>query len=369
MKGYFGRFLLTVMLVGDTVRMVADVPVTNAGFESPSLPVNQFQYRPPGFNWTFLSASGVANGNGSWGTGAHGGQQYVFIQSVGGSTGQISQQVANFVPGQRYIVQFWMSPRNGNAGGNNSDQRIGLLIDGTPVGGPVGPIAVAWHHFYFEPFMATAATHTVGFVGKTIASGDQSALLDDVSIVPYMLPSEGDKHIRNGDFEFPNFDTSGWSYNPQVVDVGWTFLAFQGAARGSGIASIGSPWGASAKDGKQFAFVQRDGFLTQTMSDLIVGNQYQVRFALSSRAGFPEHFVRVLVDGAVVLGPVSASGQWQEKVTQSFTATDTSMTLKFAGILGGVDAASLIDSVTVVPEPVGLLAVGVGAIIALRRRR
>src|SRR5207249_783088 len=134
---------------------------------------------------------------------------------------------------------------------------------------------------------------------------------------------------------------------------GWSFLPQMNLSdHGSGIARIGGPWGGTAAGGRQFAFLQRDGFLDQTMSGLSVGQRYHVLFSQSSRPGFGHHQVRVLVNGSVVLGPVSGTANtWTPWHTNDFIATAPKMSLRFEGLDPGGDTASLIDDVSVVPEP------------------
>ncbi len=345
----------------------ADLPgFTNAGFESPNLGTGNWSYRPSGFGWSLTNSSGVANGSGPWGTGAHGGQQYGFVQTNSGTPGEIRQQVSNLVVGQAYVVRAWNAVRHGGFGADTSNS-MQLTVDGVAQGGGVLPFSFSWLQYQYQPFVATATSQMIGFVGSSGASPDRASLIDDVTISTYTPPSYGYRHIGNGDFESPNLDPKAWAYDPRTVGVGWTFVPHFAFDRGTGIASVGSPWGSTATNGKQFGFVQRDGYVSQDMTDLVVGDQYQVLFDLSGLPGAGHH-LHVFADSLEILGSVSSFGVWTPEQTAFFAATSATMNLRFQGIDNGQNVSSLIDNARVVPEP-ATVALGLGVVAAVLRRR
>src|SRR5579862_7902104 len=90
----------------------------NAGFETPNVGVGGWAPRPAGWGWDGQYNTGIANGNGSWGTGPHSGQQYAYFESdvidFPGKQAYMDQSVSGFTIGQQYDITFWMATRNGN---------------------------------------------------------------------------------------------------------------------------------------------------------------------------------------------------------------------------------------------------------------
>src|SRR5579862_18956 len=82
----------------------------NAGFESPRVATGSFAKRPAKFSWHGAFNCGIANGSGSWGTGAHGGRQYAYVESDGldypNKQAWMEQTVGGFHVGWRYKVTF-----------------------------------------------------------------------------------------------------------------------------------------------------------------------------------------------------------------------------------------------------------------------
>lgn len=355
------------LLLGASVAS-ASPNVQNNGFEQPQLSSGTWVANPSNFaGWTFSNTndrkSGIANGSGAWGHGAATGTQYAFLQQ----DSKIVQMVDGFTPGNSYVLQFQMARRDGHFGADVTNS-VDVQVGGTTVLSAARAFDENWRLYETQSFVATSSTLSILFQGL-IANQDVTSLFDDIRVVSPTTITPG--ILVNGDFELPSLGSGGWTYNPSgIVGLGWRFMGQVGFNRGSGIAAMYSPWGQSASHGSQFAFLQRDGFAEQTLAGLTIGVQYQVRFSQSSRPGFPSHFTRVLIDGSEILAAGTASaGGWISRSTNFFTATSSQMTLRFQGIDGNVDAASLIDGVTVVPEPGSMIIVGAGILLLCNRKR
>ena len=161
--------------------------VFNSGFETPS--VGTFQYTPSGASWTFTAQSGN-NGSGLTPNGtlfnssnpnAPEGAQVAFLQS----TSMISQAISGFVPGAKYSVTFSAAERAGQF--QHGGQTWSLKLDNTVVAS-FNPSANATNYMdYATNFTATAATHTLTFVGTDLVGGDNTVFLDNVRIAPAPL--------------------------------------------------------------------------------------------------------------------------------------------------------------------------------------
>jgi len=169
-----------------TVKSLVPQPA-NPGFELPV--VVDFSYDPNGGSWAFSpnvgsNGSGVTT-NGSdftWGNAvAPEGGQVAFLQG----TGTISQAISGFTPGVNYGVKFFASQRQNN--GVTQGNTFNLQIDGRTIGS-FSPVNGSNYLAYTTNFTATAATHTLAFVGTDLNGGDNTAFIDDVSIVTSASP-------------------------------------------------------------------------------------------------------------------------------------------------------------------------------------
>jgi hypothetical protein len=168
-------WLATLLTVGTT-------DFADSSFETPLLKAGSWQVAPTGSGWTWnepsgAGQSGIANGSGSWGTGAHSGAQYAFIQD--GSS--VQQTLTGLVVGQKYVVQFWMATRNGDVGGNTPAPMV-VTANGTAIFGPTTPSGAAWVQQTSATFTATQTSYTFVFKTNT-GNGDSTDLIDDVHLV------------------------------------------------------------------------------------------------------------------------------------------------------------------------------------------
>lgn len=176
----------------------------------------------------------------------------------------------------------------------------------------------------------------------------------------------------NGDFELG--DTSGWSYFPTPAS---TFDVTPDAFAGSWAGEINNTTEASA------------GIIKQAnigIGTVMANQEVNISFWAKGAAGvggvsFAEFFSEVDgggVSSGEILGgaPLFVGADWQEYNFTTMTGADVSagVTLQFAAVTGAVTGSTmqlLIDnvSVSVVPAPGSVALLGLGGLVATRRRR
>jgi 1-phosphatidylinositol phosphodiesterase len=311
-------------------------PLSNFGFETPSVP--NFQYNPSGGSWTFSGSSGngsgiVANGSAFHNPNAPQGTQAALIQKYG----TISQALSNLISGKTYTVTFSAAQRGAQ---NNGGESWNVAIDNTVIKS-FNPGASATSYVdYTATFTASATTHTLSFVGTDLATGDNTVFIDNVRIA-IVLPT-----ISNCGFETPSVPN--FQYNPSGGS--WTFSGSSG--NGSGIVANGSAFAnPNAPEGTQAAFIQKYGTISQALSGFIPGTTYTVAFSAAQR-GTPNtggESWNVVVDNTVVgnFNP-GANATSYTIYTVSFTASATTHTLSFVGTdLATGDNTVFIDNVRI----------------------
>jgi choice-of-anchor C domain-containing protein len=186
----------------------------------------------------------------------------------------------------------------------------------------------------------------------------------------------GDNLIINGSFEDSNLNPgSGWipMGGGDTSIVGWTTW-------GAGIDYMGTILAAS--DGARSVDlnnVSSGGGIEQSFAT-VAGWIYTVEFDLSANmyGGPTPKVMQVSAAGQsqefefdyVAAGSTAADPAW-ERITWTFVGTGPSATLRFAGLSEGVFGAD-IDNVIVtgrVPTPGAAVLIGLGGLVALRRRR
>lgn len=173
---------------GDNTALIDNIQITsvtqpppvsadNGGFELPVVG-NSFQYGPAGTAWMFIGA-GIAGNSSAFTNGnpaAPEGGQVAFIQGGGA---YVSQMLSSFRAGVNYSVGFKAAQRGNccNAGGLDID----VYLDSTLLGS-FKPAGATYADMSTAPFATTAGPHILKFVGRNTSGGDNTALLDSVSI-------------------------------------------------------------------------------------------------------------------------------------------------------------------------------------------
>jgi hypothetical protein len=308
--------------------------ISDSSFETPTLLTKTFQYAPNGSPWQFSGGAGISN-NGSpvtsSNTGAPDGAQVAFIQC----NGSLSQAV--YLSAGSYTLAFVAAQRAGVA--QTHLQELQVLVDGVQVG-TVTPVNDIYGTYQLPAFnVATSGVHTLEFLGLNPQGGDNTALLDEVTL------SESN---AISDSSFEQLALPGGSFQTAPSGSPWQFLGSAGiSSNGSGF--TGSNPG--APDGSQVAFLQATGSMSQSVN--LSAGTYSLSFLAAQRAGAAQAHnqqIQVLVDSAPVGQATPNSTSYGSYQTPTFTVTSGVHTVKFAGLnqLGG-DNTALIDEVVVAP--------------------
>ena len=166
--------------------------LADPGFETPAQGSGQgaFAYAPTGSPWTFSGPAGVAGNRSAFTSGnpnAPQGSQVAFIQG----SGSVSQSFS-FASGS-YVIDFDAAQR----GNQFSDQTFQVLVDGVAVGTFNNFASTAYAQLMTSTFTATAGVHTLTFQGTNINGGDNTILLDQVTL---SQPPQG---LNDPGFETP----------------------------------------------------------------------------------------------------------------------------------------------------------------------
>jgi hypothetical protein len=128
--------------------------------------------------------------------------------------GTVSQSIAGFVPGTNYTITFSAAERSGNS------QSWNVEIDNTVIGSYNPGSSASSYTDYTVTFTATAATHTLSFVGTDLVGGDNTVFIDNVRITPLLLTlSNSPSLVMTGAFQTNsagNF-TPTWTVAPSLI--------------------------------------------------------------------------------------------------------------------------------------------------------
>jgi YD repeat-containing protein len=302
-------------------------PVAGASFETPEIG-NGYQYGAAIAGMTFAGYSGITGNGSAFGfVAAADGDQVAFLQGLPAGGGSIAQALSGLSVGAQYSVKFLIAARPATGGAP-----VTVSFNGTVIG-TFTPDSIAFQECS-ATFTATGSTGTVTF-STPAAAGDHSSAIDKVRIAA--LPM-----IARASFEAPEIG-AGYQYNPSLA--GMTF------SPGSGIAGNGSAWGfAAAPDGDQLAYIQTlpgsAGSIAQSLTGLVAGNLYTVKFLIAARPATGGTPVTVSYNGTSLGTFDPASSAFQEIVV-SFIATGPTGTLSFAGAPTAADRATAIDNLRI----------------------
>ncbi|MDB6078156.1 MAG: domain containing protein, partial [Akkermansiaceae bacterium] len=174
----FARVLFNNGASADTqpVRIAILNTNQNLSFETPV--VNGYQYTPGGGSWTFNGGGGngsgiVANGGDFNNPASPAGKQAGFLQGFS----KISQTLGGLIPGRIYTLSYSAAQRIAVSNGGESwnvtlDDKV--IASNLPGSGA--------YVSYSASFTATAAFHTIGFVGTNLSGKDNTVFIDKVSL-------------------------------------------------------------------------------------------------------------------------------------------------------------------------------------------
>ncbi len=324
-------------LGGDNTALIDEVSVQNvtanqpldAGFESPFAGPSAYQYNATGSAWTFSGDAGVA-GNGSGFTAnnpnAPQGNQVAFIQI----TGSASQSVT--LAAGTYSISLDAAQRAAGP----SNQTVEILVDGAPVSS-ITPTSTSYALYTTTTFTVTAGSHTIEILGLDPHGGDNTALIDQVSIVI----AQPNQPLDPG-FEAPSQGSGIAAFQYDPTGSPWAFSGFAGVAANGSSFTAGGP---NAPQGGQVAFIQMTGSLSQSV--VLAGGTYSISLEAAQRAIGPSNqTVEVLVDGAPVSTITPSGTSYAEYDSATFTVGSGAHTIELLGLdPHGGDNTALIDQV------------------------
>jgi hypothetical protein len=302
---------------GDNTVFVDQVTLSSNGiqdgsFELPQLAARAYQTAPTGTSWQYAGTAGVAH-NGSSNTtnnpNAPDGLQVGFIKN----SGSITQSV-DLIQGA-YSVSFAAALQ-----ASNQSQQVEVLIDGVKVG-VVAPIGVGYKLYNTPNFTITVAgMHSVELLGLSPSTANNTALIDEVSLVPTS------DEILDGGFESPVLPASTYVVAPP--NTPWQFSGTAGiSANGSGVTSSNP----GAPQGWQVGFIQNTG--SMTYSTYLDANTYSLSFYAAQRANQSQNeAIEVLVDGKQVSLLTPSSTTYYLYDATNFTVTAGVHSIEFLGV-------------------------------------
>lgn len=323
---------------GDNTALIDNVSIVNtadkiadASFEAPGVAAKTYRYGPDGSPWRFAGAAVSSNGSTftSANPNAPDGTQVGVLQG----NSSISQSV--YLHAGNYAISFQAAQRATHQAGA---QQIAVLVDGTRVD-TITPSGIQYGSYRTASFPITAAgMHTVVFQGLNPSGGDSTAFLDNVSISTASA-------VNDGSFEVPGLAAGAFQYAPSGSP--WAFAGTAGtASNGSGF-TIGNP---SAPSGKQVAFLQGIGRMTQSV--YLDPGAYAITFQAAQRSASQASYQQlyITVDGNRVAYAIPTSTAYASYQTASFLITAGGMhTILFRGLNPqGGDNTALVDNVTIV---------------------
>jgi hypothetical protein len=316
---------------------VATVPVydglIDGGFEQLSLAPNGYATDPSGTVWQFSGTAGISRNGSDFATNwvvaqnAPQGYQTGYVQG----TGSISQTV--YLDAGSYELSLLAAQR---AIYQTSYQEIQVQVDGI-VAGTINPVNTLFN-LYQTQFTVGSGGHTIQLVGLNPLGGDNTVLLDALSL---STTSE----LANGSFETPALAAGAFQVGP--ADTVWQFSPGAGVSSNGSTFTSGNP---NAPDGSQVAFLKDGGSMMQ--SAYLYAGVYDISFLAAQRGNYQTQSqqVKVLIDGAQVglITPVNTN--YNTYKTVNFSVTAGVHTVEFLGVSPATsDSTALIDLAQIAP--------------------
>ncbi len=315
-----------------------DDTIADSGFEAPTLAANTSATDPGGLPWQFTGTAGVSsNGssmvaNATIAQTAPEGTQVGYVQE----TGSISQSV--YLDAGTYQVSFQAAQA---AVGQATYQEIEVSIDSGVNAGEITPTSTTYAAYQSSSFTVAAGPHTITFVGLDPIGGDNTALIDEVSISPINA-------IADSSFETLNVAAGTYELTP--AGLPWQFSGGAGVSSNGSSFTVDNP---AAPNGTQVAFLNGTGSISQSVT--LAAGSYNISFQAAQCANTPSvaqtQQIEVEVDSTPVgyITPTGTSYGLYE--TQNFMVTAGTHTIQFIGTnpQGGNNTA-LIDVVSLTPS-------------------
>ena len=306
-----------------------------------------FVYAPTGSAWDFEGRAGVTANQSAFTQflpGAPRGVQVAFLQNQG----SISQTITNLAAGT-YHIDFAMAQRINHT---NTPETFQVLVDKQVVG-TYTTSGKIYQSKSSGSITLGSGTHVFTFQGLT-SSGDSTALLDNIRLVLDSSTGTETPPVANtASFADASFETNpagsgfyGFVYVP--TGSAWDFEGRAGVTANKTAFTQDNP---SAPRGVQVAFLQNQGSISQTITNLAAGT-YHIDFAMAQRTNYtntPETF-QVLVDDQVVGTYTTSGATYQSKSSGSITLDSGTHVFTFQGLTSSGDSTALLDNIKLVAE-------------------
>lgn len=167
---YIGDVQARNNLGGQQNNLTNIVPVSNYGFETPSIPsLSGFSQIPTDGSWTFNGSCGIVTNGGAYGNPTSiEGTQAAYLQQSG-----YFEQTFIFPATGTYTFMFSAAQRSGNT------QSFDVIVDATTMG-TITPTSTSYSSYSVSIAGLTAGNHTIKFLGKS--TSDNTAFIDNIII-------------------------------------------------------------------------------------------------------------------------------------------------------------------------------------------
>jgi hypothetical protein len=323
-------------LGGDNTVLIDQVvlgPVSalaDGSFETPALDAAQYQYTPGGASWQFSGGAGISS-NGSTLTAANAnapdGTQVAFINGAGSITQAVSLAAGS------YDLSFQAAQRAGNTASQNEE--IQVLVDNAQVG-LITPSGTAYSTYDTSTFTVSAGMHTVQLVGLNPQGGNNTALIDLVSM------TAAQDVVIDGGFETPVLAANSYAVTPSGSP--WQFSNLAGISNNGSSLTNGNP---AAPQGGQVGFLMNNS--SMNYSDYLDAGSYDISFLAAQRAKSQSQSqsIEVLVDGGIVGSITPAGTSYTAYQTPSFTVTAGVHVIELLGLSPqSASSTAFVDSVS-----------------------
>jgi len=365
------RHLCIVSLITASSWAADSIPIVNPSFEANN-PGGVGYGTPDG--WTATGGVGVNNGGQPF---ADNGSipdrgQIGFIQGLG----SLSQVLSGLEVGEQYWLQGFVNARN--CCGDAPDAFV--AFDGLTLAGPttVPPVLGTNSYYFFNAPFIPANPFGLLTIGSSAHSGGDATLLIDGLVL--IKRSTADIVIAN-----PSFEASGLNFGfPGYVETGGVGPDIAGwiksgsgniAINGTAANTSGNPFADNGlvPDGDNVLAIQNALTLSQTLTNLTIGQPYRLTLSYNSRTG-DDPLALVTIDGNTAFDaavPEVGGANAYYDLTYDFIATATTTTLTIANQGATADSTLLVDNVRVfaVPEPSAFAITGLGGLLLARRKR
>lgn len=254
-------------------------------------------------------------------------------------SGGLRQTISGLQSGREYWLQFRYNKRQGGLMGLRT-VFAGVTIDNIP---SIAVAGAAPYHFRQVAFTPAGDSGDLEF--RTSATGDATVLLDAVTIVPR---GAGQVLVQNPSFEASGF-VPGEVISPGPIS-GWAGTGTYGVAKSLALGSRAD--NGTNPDQEGVAFIAGLGSVGQVISNLVVGQTYEIRYSINAGAGgFPALRLTMgdteLRSEFETLEAVGGKAPYL-RVTNQWQATAPRAELKFETFDDFTGSVALIDDVQIV---------------------